>query len=353
MDELVKLISPQTRTFRSDGTFTLESSETLPGIQVAYRTWGRLSADGDNAVVVCHALTGSADVDDWWPRIMGAGLALDPERDFIICANILGGCYGSTGPTSLDPTTGLAFGPDFPLVTVRDMVQAQRLLLDSLGVRRVRLVVGGSLGGMQTLEWAVMYPDLVQALVPIATSSRHSPWCIGLSEAQRQSIQADPDWNEGWYSPDRPPAVGLGAARMMAMCTYRSWPGFDGRFGRDRQEGRPELFKVESYLRYQGRKLNHRFDANTYVTLTRSMDSHDLSRDRGQPSDVLKSMGQPALVVTIDSDVLYPTPEQQELADNMPGSELAVLHSPHGHDAFLIDVDELGVLIRGFRQRCG
>ncbi|MBL6975863.1 MAG: homoserine O-acetyltransferase [Deltaproteobacteria bacterium] len=353
MDKLARLISPSTLTFRSDEPFNLESGGTLPSIRVAYRTWGRLTPDRDNAVVVCHALTGSADVDEWWPRMLGPGKALDPDSDFILCANILGGCYGSTGPTTIDPATGLPFGPDFPPVTVRDMVRAQRLLLDSLGVTRVRVVLGGSLGGMQTLEWAILCPDLVETIVPIATSSRHSPWCIGLSEAQRQAIMADGDWNEGRYSPGHPPTAGLGAARMMAMCSYRSWPGFQHRFGRRRQEGRADVFQVESYLRYQGLKLNNRFDANTYVALTRAMDSHDVSRGRKDAAGVLNDIHQPALVVTIDSDVLYPTPEQRELADNMPGARLCVLNSPHGHDAFLIEVDELESRVREFRQRCG
>ncbi|NOZ01931.1 MAG: alpha/beta fold hydrolase, partial [Deltaproteobacteria bacterium] len=212
-------------------------------------------------------------------------------------------------------------------------------------------VMGGSLGGMQALEWAVMYPSMVRSVVPIAISARHSAWCIGLSEAQRQSIFADAAFNGGRYAPDHPPSTGLAAARMMAMCTYRSWSGFDQRFGRARMRDAPLVFQVESYLRHQGAKLVDRFDANTYVTLTRAMDTHDIARDRGEPAEVLGSISCPALVVSIESDLLYPPNEQQELARAMPTAELGVLHGPHGHDAFLIDVGELNRMVVEFRRR--
>ncbi|MFL5261810.1 MAG: homoserine O-acetyltransferase, partial [Anaeromyxobacteraceae bacterium] len=309
-------ISPETRWVELPGELPLEQGGALRGVRVAYRTWGQLDAEGGNAVVVCHALTGSADADRWWTRMFGPGRALDPEKDFIVCSNILGSCYGTTGPTSPDPATGRAYLGDFPPVTVRDMVRAQRALTDALGVRRIRLVVGGSLGGMQVLEWALLYPELVEAIAPIATSARHSAWAIGLSEGQRQAIYADPRWRGGRYDLADPPAGGLAAARMMAMCMYRSKSSFDERFGR-RVQG-ADVYAMESYLRYQGRQLVDRFDASTYVALTRAMDAHDVARGRGDFDAVLRGVRQPALVVSIDSDVLYLPDEQEEIARLLP-----------------------------------
>ncbi len=340
-------IAPETRFLRLPGELPLELGGRLPGVQVAYRTWGALDAEGRNAVVVCHALTGSADVDRWWTQMFGRGQALDPDRDFVVCANILGSCYGTTGPSSTDPATGRPWLGDFPAYTVRDMVRLQRELLRALGVNRVRMVIGGSLGGMQTLEWALMYPELVEAIVPIANPSRHSPWAIGLSEAQRQAIFADPLWKGGRYDPERPPAAGLAAARMMAMCTYRSRDSFEERFGRRPQTA--DVFAVESYLRYQGEQLVDRFDAATYVGLTEAMDSHDVARGRGDHEEVLRGLKAPALVVSIPSDVLYLPAEQEEFARLLPNGRLARLESPHGHDAFLIEVEALSAMVAGFR----
>jgi homoserine O-acetyltransferase len=342
-------MSQETRYLDLPGPFALERGGTLPGVRVGYRTWGTLDADGANAVVLCHALTGSADADLWWTRMFGPGAALDPSRDFVLCSNILGSCYGTTGPTSVDPATGRPWLGAFPAITIRDLVRVQRALADALGVRRIRAVIGGSLGGMQALEWALMDPERVESLVFVASSARHSAWCIGLSEAQRQAIFADPRWRGGRYDPADPPAAGLAAARMMAMCTYRCPPSFEERFGRRPQDA--ELFAVESYLRHQGRQLVDRFDPATYVTLTRAMDTHDVARGRGDLDDVLRSLRLPTLVVSIDSDVLYFPSEQREVARLVPGARLAILDSPHGHDAFLIDVDRLSALVAEFRGR--
>jgi homoserine O-acetyltransferase len=342
-------VAPETRFLDLPGELPLELGGSLPGVRIAYRTWGRLDADGANCVVVCHALTGSADADRWWTGMFGAGRAFDPERDFVVCSNILGSCYGTTGPTSIDPRTGRAFLGDFPAITVRDMVRAQRAVVDALGVRRVRLVVGGSLGGMQVLEWALLYPDLVDGIVPIATSARHSAWAIGLSEAQRQAVFADPRWKGGRYDLADPPAAGLAAARMMAMCTYRHKASFEERFGR-RLQGQ-DVFAMESYLRYQGAQLVERFDAATYVALTRAMDTHDVARARGDFDEVLRSIRQPTLVVSIDSDVLYLPDEQEVIARGIPGARLVRLASQDGHDAFLIDVDWLSERVAEFRGR--
>ncbi|HSD28431.1 MAG TPA: homoserine O-acetyltransferase, partial [Vicinamibacteria bacterium] len=271
-----------------DGAFALESGGRLPAVTVAYRSWGRLNARGDNAVLVCHALTGSADVDRWWGPLLGPGRALDPDHDFVVCSNVLGSCYGTTGPTSTRPGGDGRWGGDFPAVTVRDIVRVQAALLDALGVRRLRLVLGGSLGGMQVLEWALLDPARVDAIAPIAVSARHSAWCIGLSEAQRQAIYADPRWRDGRYPDGDGPEAGLAVARQIAMCTYRSRASLEARFARDQPE--PGRFAVEGWLHHHGRALVDRFDASTYVTLTKAMDTHDVGRGRGGWREALRAV---------------------------------------------------------------
>ncbi|HET7922180.1 MAG TPA: homoserine O-acetyltransferase [Gammaproteobacteria bacterium] len=344
----ISTFTGQTQTLTLPRPLRLESGHVLPQVTVAYRTWGRLNAARDNAVMVCHALTGTPDVDLWWGALLGRGRALDPTRDFIVCSNVLGGCYGSTGPRSLNPATGKPWGGDFPAVSVRDMVKVQRALLDALGVARLALVIGGSLGGMQALEWAASYPEAVDAVAAIACGAQQSAWAIGFSEAQRQAIYADPEWQGGHYDPSRPPAAGLAAARMMAMLSYRHWHEYAGRFNRAR-DARGE-FEVVHYLRHHGDKLVRRFDAASYVTLTRAMDTHDLARGRGDPATVFATIKAPSLIVGVDSDVLYPLTEQQTLAIALPDARLAVLHSPHGHDAFLIDTIELDARVHDFRH---
>ncbi len=342
-------LSPATRVHRLSRPFPLESGVLLPEVVVAYRTWGRLAADGANAVLVCHALTGSTDVDSWWPQLLGPGRAIDPERDFVVCSNVLGSCYGTTGPTSARQARGEVWGPDFPTVTVRDMVRLQRELLHALGVRRLRLVAGGSLGGMQALEWVATSPAMVEAAVVIAAPGRHSAWATAISEAQRAAIRADAHFLSGRYSSSEPPRAGLAAARMIAMCSYRSPASFARRFGRTvASDG---SFQVERYLRHQGEKLVARFDANTYLTLSLAMDSHDVSRGRGEFRAVLRSLHTPVLVVSIDSDVLYPPAEVEELAALLPAADLAVLSSPHGHDAFLIEGEAVDQIVLAFRAR--
>lgn len=330
--------------------FTLEDGTTLEQVPVAYRTWGRLAPDGANAVVVCHALTGNADVAAWWGALLGRGRALDTDRDFIVCANVLASPYGTASPITTNPATGRPYGADFPIPTIRDTVALHRLLLERLGVRRVRFAIGGSMGGMQALEWA-FFGDFVGGIVPIGVGGRHSAWCIGWSETQRQAIFADPSWQGGRYPPGEGPEVGLSIARMIAMISYRSFASFERRFGRERNEFRGRTrFAVESYLEHQGEKLVRRFDANCYVRLTQSMDTHDVSRGRGDYFDVLSGVKQPALVVGVDTDILYPLDEQRELARYMPRARLAVLESEHGHDAFLIDQERMNAIVQEWRR---
>ena len=333
-----------------DGGMRLESGTHLDSVEIGYRTWGRPAKE---AILVCHALTGSADAADWWSGLFGAGRALDPDSDFIVCANVLGGCYGSTGPASVARHLGRRWGADFPTVTIRDMVHAQARLLDSLGVERLKLVVGGSMGGMQVLEWAALYPERVDAIAPIATSARHSAWCIGLSESQRFAIRNDPSWHGGHYGHGAGPRAGLGIARMIAIQSYRSWDSFEQRFSRSSREGADgegDLFEVQSYLRYQAEKLVTRFDANTYIRLTEAMDGHDVGRGRGGTAEALTGIGAPALVVGIDSDALYPLQEQRAIADGLPDARFEVISAPHGHDGFLIETETLDLLLRRFRE---
>ncbi|TCD47064.1 homoserine O-acetyltransferase [Chlorobium sp. N1] len=346
MKPINELVSAETKRFSSTEPFRTELGAVLPVVEVAYRTWGRLNEERDNAILVCHALTGSADADEWWGGLFGPGRAFDPDRDFIICSNVLGSCYGTTGPLSPNPETGRRYGPDFPPITIRDMVHLQHRLLGHLGIGRLKLVVGASLGGMQVLEWGALYPDVARALMPMGISGRHSAWCIAQSEAQRQAISADAAWKDGWYEPDAPPAAGLAAARMMAMCSYRSFRNFEEKFGRSRQ---PDgTFQAVSYMRHQGEKLVGRFDANTYMTLTRAMDMHDLGRGRGGYEEAVCSITLPTEILSIDSDVLYPKEEQEELARMLPNSKIVYLQEPFGHDAFLIDVDQVSRMVCDF-----
>jgi homoserine O-acetyltransferase len=347
--DYLRFISPLTQFYQLPELFPLESGAVLEGVQIAYRTWGKLNGTGDNAILVCHAFTGWADLEDWWNPLLGTERTFDPEQDFIVCSNILGSCYGTTGPTSINPQTSQAYGPTFPEISIRDMVHLQAQLVKALGIHSLRLVIGGSLGGMQVLEWALLYPKWVQAIAVIAASGRHSAWCIGLSEAQRQAVYADPFWQNGYYSPENPPNRGLRVARMIAMTTYRSWPSFREKFGRQTQAEKE--FTIASYLNYQGDKLIERFDANTYITLTHAMDRHDVTRPNLSYEAVLQSISQPTLIIAIDSDILYPVVEQQELAALIPQAELVFLESHHGHDAFLMDMEALNQLLLTFQSQ--
>lgn len=354
------LIGTETRSvelFDDQAHFVLESGRTLSPVSVAYEAYGTLNEQGTNAVLVCHALTGNAHAagtdafgqTGWWNGLIGPGKAFDTDEYFVVCSNILGSCYGTTGPASIDPGTRKPYGQSFPDITVRDMVALQHHLTRHLGIRRLAAVAGGSLGGMQVLEWALMFPDEVDTIIPIATAARHSAWCIGLNEVARLAIENDPAWINGnvHWQPER----GLALARMIAMISYRSRDSFEERFGRKHSAtnrfGTPQ-FEVESYLHYQGAKLVDRFDAATYVALTRAMDRHDISRGREEHPKTLGAIAARALCIGIDSDVLYPLKEQRDIAAHIPGGQYAELHSLHGHDAFLIEFEQLNCLIGQF-----
>jgi homoserine O-acetyltransferase len=288
----------------------------------------------------------------WWDGMIGPGKAFDTDKYFVVCSNILGSCYGTSGPSSINAKTKTSFRSAFPQMTVRDMVNLQFSLLTYLGVQKIMLITGGSLGGMQALEWAVMYPQMVESIVPIATSVQHSAWCIGLNHLAREAIVNDPVWNNGNYTSQ--PEFGLSLARKIAMVSYRSDLNYNHRFARERIKNNDHLFdeknlfQVESYLNYQGQKLVKRFDANSYLYISRAMDAHDISRGRGSLIDVLASIKTRVLCIGIDSDILYPAHEQKHIANHIPGAIYREVHSPAGHDAFLIEFEQLTDFIKPF-----
>ncbi|HEX8447059.1 MAG TPA: homoserine O-acetyltransferase [Sphingomonas sp.] len=352
------------------GPFALDGGAALASVDIAYETYGALDAHRSNAVLICHALTGDHHVASvhprtgkpgWWTRMVGAGKPIDPARHFIICANVLGSCMGSSGPASADPATGAPYAMRFPVITLRDMVRAQALLLDHLGVPGLLAAVGGSMGGMQVLEWAATYPARVRAAVVIASAARHSAQNIAFHEVGRQAIMADPNWREGDYygSHDAPPAAGLAVARMAAHITYLSEVGLTEKFGRKLQArstksfGFDTDFQVESYLRHQGISFTDRFDANSYLYITRAMDYFDLAEEHGgRLANAFAGSATRFCLVSFDSDWLYPTAESRAIVHALNAAGAAAsfveLSSPFGHDAFLLDVPELNRVVDGF-----
>ena len=355
------------------GAFPLDCGAVLPSVAVAYRTYGTLNADRSNAILVCHALTGDQYVADvhpvtgkegWWSQVVGPGRAVDTNRFFVVCANVLGGCLGSTGPRS--DHEGEPWGKDFPPITIRDMVRAQRLLVDRLGITRLFAAVGGSMGGMQVLEWAATYPDMLFAAVPIATASFHSAQNIAFHEVGRQAIFADPDWDAGAYwRTSKTPARGLAVARMAAHITYMSEQALTRKFGRKlRAAPAPEsptlfgdMFEVESYLRHQGSTFVNRFDANSYLTITRAMDYFDLAAEHdGDLAAAFRGSATRFCIVSFDSDWLFPTAQSRAIARalNRAGANVSFVEiaSDKGHDAFLLDEPDFHRTLQGFLAGC-
>lgn len=456
--------------------FELECGDILFNVPVAYKSWGKLNEKGDNCMIICHALTGSADISDWWGPLLGRGKAFDPTKFFIICLNSLGSPYGTASPMTTDHEFGERYGPEFPLTTVRDDIKLHKLVLDSLGVKQVAICIGGSMGGMLALEWTFVDDGkFVKNLVAMATSAKHSAWCISWGEAQRQCIYSDPKYNDGYYPLEDPPTAGLGAARMSALLTYRSRNSFEARFGRQAPTDRQKLkslsnstaggtstvsdstkeessavldeittnetnvpiekheretnwkvhndgasrkksfesyhtnsrsnslssdelrsntstmttasidnningnsnannatgsitqkprsrsrrlpqhyFSAQSYLRYQAQKFVGRFDANCYIAITRKLDTHDVGRDRPEfDNDTVKALNsrkQPTLVIGISSDALFTLSEQIFIAKNMPNATMKKIDSPEGHDAFLLEFNEINDLLLQFER---
>ena len=342
----MKPLHPKTQ-FVEIARLVLESGDVLERVRVAYRTWGTLASGGDNAVLVEHALTGSPNLDEWWNDILGEGRALDPRKDFVVATNALGSCYGTTGPASAKPDSHDPWGADFPQVTVRDMVNLEAAVADALGVDRWSLVLGGSLGGMRTLEWAIGRPERVGAIAVLGAPARHSAWAVGWNAIARSALTADPRFLNGRYAPDDPPRAGLAAARATSMLSYRSFEGLEERFGRKKEEGR---FEVERWLDRHGASFVERFDANSWLTLSRAMDTHDVARGRGTLEEVLGASSARALFVGISTDALYPAREVEGVASLWPGAEFVHLESPHGHDAFLIEGESVNAILRRFRD---
>ena len=346
-------------TFTFD-TLPLQLGGQLSPVTVAYETWGSLNAAGDNAVLIAHALTGSSHAHDaerpddtkvaWWNPLIGPGRFFDTSRYFVICSNIVGSCYGSTGPSSIDPDTRRPYGICFPVITIHDMVEAQRRLIEHLGVRQLAMVAGGSIGGQQALEWAVAYPELVQKAIVVAATAWLTAQAIAFSEVQRQAILADPRWQGGDYLPGQGPEAGLAIARMLAMITYQSEEGMELRFAREtaRQSdivapsGHTDFgkrFDVEGYLYYQGQSLVKRFDANSYLYISRAMDLYDVSEGYPSLEAALRRVRSKTLFIGIRSDFLFPAARVRWLAEQVRAAggdaSYVELDSPHGHDAFL------------------
>jgi homoserine O-acetyltransferase len=375
-DRVVSSVGLVTKEFWSFGSpgepFVLENRQTLTHIEVAYETYGQLNERGDNAVLVCHGITGSSHAAGkyapenrsvgYWDGLIGPGKVFDTNRFFVVAPNALGGCRGTTGPMSPNPITGKPYGPHFPIVTIRDMVRVQeRLLREHLGVNSLALVTGGSMGGMQALEWAVTYPDYVRAIIPIATGARYSARGIAYNEIARRAIRLDPRWRNGDYydSPDGGPHAGLALARMVGTLTYMTEEVLQDRFGRKAEGETSALerdlfarFDVERFLHEEGDALVKRFDANSYLYLSKAVDLHDVSRGYPSLEAALSRIKAKALLVAIDSDELFPPYQSEEIVDALRRHQCDVryllLHSAYGHDAFLVEQDKMLPILRRF-----
>ncbi|KAF9274149.1 homoserine O- acetyltransferase, partial [Mortierella alpina] len=401
--------------------FTFESGCTIRHVPVAYKTWGVLNETGDNCMLICHPLTRSVDVEDWWSTLMGDcgmegdGKAIDETKFFVVCLNVMGSPYGSASPLTTNPETGNRYGPEFPLATIRDDCRLHKLVLDDLGVRSIAICIGGSMAGMHALEWAFFGEDYIKLIVPVAAPAKSSAWSISWTESQRQSIFTDPKYLDGYYPLDAQPLQGMAAARMTAMLTYRTRDSYERRFGRDimksndsdpsasqeknigtrqwhrqvHNEGHhralplslvnaaaaavprpqtptssasdsglstptattPPMFAAHSYLRYQANKFNERFDANCYIALSRKMDAHDVSQDRGDYKQVLQRIKQPVLVLGIETDILYPLSEIKAISDLLPNSEMIIVETAEGHDGILLEHEQVNMAIVDFMRK--
>lgn len=331
-----------------DRPFALESGETLPSLRIAYDTYGTMNAARDNVVWVCHALTADSDVAGWWPRSVERGRFLDPERYFVVCANILGSHYGTTGPLSPRPADGRAWFGDFPRITVRDMVRCHRLLAAHLGIERAACLVGGSIGGFQALEWCVADPDFARRAVFIATSAQAGAWVAAFDESQRMAIEADPTFGSPCADAG---AAGLAAARSIALLSYRNAATYDRT---QADAGRPASAcfdrRASGYQRYQGEKLCRRFDAYSYYRLTQAIDSHDVGRGRGGVAAALRSIRARTLVAAVSTDLLFSVGEHRAMADAIPGAEYRVIDSDYGHDGFLIEYEQVNRMMIDFMR---
>ena len=329
--------------YLAPGPFELESGSALPELRIAYHTYGRMNAARDNVVWVCHALTANSEVADWWPHTVEKGRFLDPERWFVVCANILGSHYGTTGPLHVNPATGRPWYGTFPPFTIRDIVRAHRLLADALGVGRIAMLVGSSVGGFQAVEWAVMEPERIEGLALIATDAKASPWNIAIDETQRMAIEADATWGE-----ERPDAgmKGLAAARALGLLSYRGPEGYN-LTQQDREEN-PVLHRACTYQRYQGEKLCRRYNAYSYHAILNAFDTHDVGRGRGGVEAARGKIRARTLVVGITTDIIFTPAEMRRLHGQIPGSRYCEIDSPFAHDGFLVEYEQLNALLLPF-----
>jgi homoserine O-acetyltransferase/O-succinyltransferase len=363
------IVRTQSVTFdQPDQRLTLEGGGELAPFTLAYETYGTLSPQRDNAILIAHALSGDAHVagrhrsDDknagWWDILIGPGKALDTDKYFVICSNVIGGCSGSTGPSSTNPDTGRPYGTDFPIITIADMVNAQAMLLDHLGIEKLLAAVGGSMGGMQVLEWAIAHPERVHVCVPMATAARQPTQAIAFNEVGRQAIMADPNWREGHYYGSEPPRKGLSVARMVGHITYLSDEAMQEKFGRRLRDVHDYSFtfsadfEVESYLRYQGLAFTSRFDANTYLYITRALDYFDLSRTHDSLVTAFRDVKARFLVLAFSSDWLHPPYQLKEIVSALRATHKHVsyyeVETHYGHDAFLLERDKMEGVIAAF-----
>ena len=357
----------ETKYFNIDNPVELDSGETLNNVVVAYETYGELNKEKSNAILICHALTGDAHAagwhegdkkPGWWEIVIGPGKAIDSEKYFIICSNVLGGCKGTTGPSSINPETGKEYGLDFPVITIKDMVKVQKKLVDSFGINQLSAIIGGSMGGMQVLQWMITYPKMMKKAIPIATSAMSYPQQIAFNAVGRQAIFSDPNWNNGnYYGTGKKPENGLSLARMIAHITYLSDESMDIKFGRGLQD-KDEIsydftidFQVESYLRHQGKTFVKRFDANSYLYITKAVDLFDLSVNNSL-SDGFKDVEAKVEVISVDSDWLYPTEQNKEILTALNANDVETSYSEiksnYGHDAFLLEKGQLNFIFSKF-----
>ena len=334
------------KVFKDARPFELECGAVLSKLDIAYYTYGRLNKTKDNVVWVCHAFTGSAEAADWWKDLIGPNKLFDPNNYFIVCANMLGSCYGSTGPTSINPATGKQYGDQFPLVTTRDMAHTLDRLAEYLGIHRIKILIGGSMGGQQAVEWAILKPSKFEHLILLASNAKHSSWGIAFNESQRMAIRADKTLFD-----EHPDAgkQGLETARAIAMLSYRNYQTYR-QTQEDDDEDKYHDFRASSYQRYQGEKLWQRFDVWSYFTLSQAMDSHNVGRKRGGCEKALAAVNAKTLVISIQSDVLFPVEEQVFLANYIPQAKLEILESIYGHDGFLVEAEKITACIEQFLQ---
>ena len=333
------------KLYRHSEPFELESGATLPELEIAYDTFGTLNEAKDNVIWVCHALTANSDVADWWPHTVEQGKFLDPERYFIICANFLGSHYGTTSPLTENPTTGKKWYYDFPQITVRDMVHAHQLLADALGIERVKLLIGSSIGGFQCMEWAIMEPEFMESLALIATTTCSEPWAAAFNESQRMAIRLDPTWGE---ERDDAGLDGMAVARSIALISYRGGAAYNA----TQQEANPTEASFErrahTYQQYQGEKLRRRFNAMSYYRLSEAVDSHNIARGRGGIAEALHRIEARTLIVAISSDILFPPEAHTPLRQHIARNEYHLIESEFGHDGFLVEHEKLNTIIQNF-----